>query len=375
MGIIYYLSSAEIIIFLSNMDFKEVDIRYFLKESIPFHFKALNPLVFKDFISYLFQEDGFKILPAQASPAYAEIITAEKRGKVHLIYPVHKNNDQPVDSEIIEKAGEVMDELEAQYFWVITNVGFTEEGRSLADETGIELWDWDALYTALSALFYEGKDPMEEIKAQPGPIIPEEIEPYLRMKVKWEATEGVGTEWYNLGITLSNPTERNIYLHLDLPALIDPRKNQIMADHWGKGEFIAGMLYGGASIRTNALFSAVRLGERPSGGRIVLTCHERQEPPVTYHLNARLKGQACFVVTYCYSTYSPEYEVMTRYRDHVLAKTFTGRQFISLYYFFSSRIVAGAAKISWLDKLVRKLGGVIIPFLVSRVQSKHSITK
>ncbi len=374
MGNIYYLSSAEIIIFLSNMDFNLVDIRYFLKESIPKRFKEQSPLVFEDFVKYLFEVDDFKILPKESSPPLPGLIKAEKADGLHLIYPVHKNNDQVIDLETIQKAAKVMEELQGENFWVITNSTFSEDSKRLADKSGIDLWDWDALYEALSTLFYDGKDPDEVISETPGLTLPAEIEPYLKMKVKWEATEGIGSEWYNLGITISNPTDRNIYLHLDLPALIDTRKNQIMADQWGKGEFVAGMLYGGASIRTNALFNATKLGERPAGGRIVLTCHERQEKPVTYHLNASLRGQACFVVTYCYTTQSPEYAILTNFRDEVLMKYFLGRQFVALYYFFSSRLVARAAENSALDLLVRKSGQAIIPFLVKKVNAKNRFT-
>ena len=85
MGIIYYLSSAEIIIFLSNMDFKDVDIRYFLKESIPFRFKEQSPLVFSDLIKYLFEVDGFRFFQKKATGEALEVISAEKAGKRHLI--------------------------------------------------------------------------------------------------------------------------------------------------------------------------------------------------------------------------------------------------------------------------------------------------
>ena len=268
-----------------------------------------------------------------------------------------------------------MEAMEGEHFWVITNSSFSEESKVLADESGIELWDWEALYEALGTLFYDGNDPVEAIEAQSGITVPAEIEPYLKLKVQWQATEGIGTQWYNLGITISNPTDRNIYMHLDLPALIDSKRNQIMADKWGKGEFVAGMLYSGASIRTNALFSAAKLGERPSGGRIVLTCHERRDMPVTYHLNARLRGQACYVVTYCYTTKSHEYLVMTAFRDEVLAKTFFGRQFISLYYYCSSRLVKQAADVVWLDRLLRKSGQFFIPPVVRRIQKIKSPNK
>ncbi len=139
-----------------------------------------------------------------------------------------------------------------------------------------------------------------------------------------------------------------------------------MADQWVDGEFVSGLIYAGASVKTNALFSVARLGDRPPGGRIVLTCHERVEVPRTYHLQARLKGQACFVVTYCYTTNSQEYLLMTAYRDQVLEKSVGGRLIIRFYYFLSPMLVSWAGRNQAVDACLRKVASWSIPRIVAR---------
>jgi hypothetical protein len=161
-------------------------------------------------------------------------------------------------------------------------------------------------------------------------------------------------------LKVTNPSDRNIYLHLELPALIDGKKNQVMADQWAEGEFDAGMIYAGATIKTNALFSVAKIGDRPSGGRVVLTCHERQEIPLTYHLAARLKGEACYFVTYCYTRESEEYRDMIKFRDEVLSQTWYGRRMVKWYYQVSPGLVASAANQQWLDTLIRRLTTIAI---------------
>jgi hypothetical protein len=64
--------------------------------------------------------------------------------------------------------------------------------------------------------------------------------------------------------------------------------------------------------------------------------------------------------------------VMTSFRDNVLAKSFPGRQMISLYYFCSSRIVEKAASSAWLDRMVRRAGLFFIPHIVSRIEKYQS---
>ncbi|MEO6132783.1 MAG: CFI-box-CTERM domain-containing protein, partial [Saprospiraceae bacterium] len=128
-----------------------------------------------------------------------------------------------------------------------------------------------------------------------------------------------------------------------------------------------GIIYAGASVHTNALFKTSRLGERPPGGRIIMTCHER-EPRLTHHLHARLKGEACYFVSYVYSRQSPEYLLMTKFRDEVLIRNRLGRVFIELYYWVSPFLVAHAHEVRWLDSLIKR----IAKFGTNRVRTYYS---
>jgi len=349
----YYLSSAEIIIFLSNMDFHQQDIRQFLEEAIPVRFEQLSPPEFEQFIVYLFEVDEFEILKEKPSGQFAGIISAQKEGVKHVIVPVLASVEEEVGNEWIEIGRQAREFLHAEEAWVITTTLFSEEAKKSAEEEGIELWDWDVLYDALCQLFFEGKTHDAYFESHPSRMELPEIASELKLKVKWEAAEGIGTEWFNLGLTITNPTDRNIYLHLQLPALIDHKRQQVMAEEWVEGEFVAGLIYAGASVRTNALFSVAKLGERPPGGKVVLTCHERLEVPATYHLEARLKGEACYIITYCYSIHSPEYYQMTLYRDHVLKKSLPGRLLVDLYYACSPFMIRLASYNRIIDFFLR----------------------
>ena len=364
MGNIYYLSSAEIIIFLTNMDFHQQDIRQFLLEWIPLKFDQLSPPEFADFIRYLFEVDGYDLLPTEPSGEFSGVVRVQKEDLQLAIIPTQINPEGLETKDIILKAVQARTFFEADQAWVITTGTLDPDIRQQAEEEDIEMWDWDALYEALCQLFFEGQSHLEYLEKHPLQHVTMDRATELRLKVKWQAVEGVGTEWFNLGLTITNPSERNVYLHLELPALIDLNRNQVMAEEWVQGEFVAGLIYAGASVRTNALFSAARLGDRPPGGRIMLTCHERLDVPVTYHLQARLQGQACFVVTYCYSTQSPEYSVMTAFRDQVLSTHLAGRIFIRMYYALSPVLVSWASRNRSVDKILRRMASGIMPWLM-----------
>ncbi len=302
------------------MNFQHPDLKRFLIDSIPSRFSHLSPDEFESFMAHLFEMDGYEVEHVPKKGDQAASLLAKKEGSTLAIRILRYPADHLAGEDEIQRALAAKTFYEADQAWVITTSGFSKEAIKSAEAEDVEWWDWDALYQALSELFFDGKSHLEYIPSVPAAIGFEERTPDLKLKVKWKPEEGISSEWYNLDLIISNPTNRNIYIHLDLPALIDTKKNQITAEKWADGEFIAGIVYEGASIRTNALFKASRIGERPSGGRVMLTCHERTDPPSTYHLAAKLKGEACYFVTYCYSRQSRQYALMIRYRDEILQR-------------------------------------------------------
>ena len=349
------------------MEFNQATIRRFLIDAIPSRFQYLSPDEFNSFIAYVFETDGYKVeeLAKKAESGY--YLIARKEDQSLIIKSLRYPQEHKVNVDEIQMADAARIFHQTDQAWIITTSSFTDVAKKEAEKLDVELWDWEAFYKALIQLFFEGKSHFEyvDVAALTHHNV-DNINPEIKLKVNWQPEEGVSVEWYNLGIVVSNNSDRNVYLHLDLPALIDKNKNQIMADQWAENEFVAGLIYSGASIRTNALFKASRLGDSPPGGRIMLTCHERTDPPSTYHLSARIKGSACYLVTYCYSRESEAYRLMIHYRDNHLSKRLAGRIFISLYYFLSPWLVRLAPKFPLLDFILRKVTQISIGMIRRR---------
>jgi len=340
------------------MTFPPPDPRRFLLESIPDRFSQLTPEDFGNFVRYLFQLDGYEVLPTVISVDLGHHVRAKKDNSWLVIMPVHGHGQEPVEIGSIKKAIQARELYKAEQSWVITTSSFSKEARLYAEQMDIELWDWNILYDGICQLFFEGKSHLEytpatDVKVEEAEEAADVSE--LKMKVKWMPQEGVGNEWYNLEIKISNPTDRNVYVHLELPVLIDTRTNQVAADQWGSEEFVSGLIYAGATIKTNCMFKVGRVGERPLGGKVIVTYHERDETPKTFHISARLKGEACYFVTYCYGRGSREYVAMIEYRDRVLLKNLFGRIFVSVYYLLSPLVLSLAERYDWVDKSVRWL--------------------
>ena len=345
------------------MTFPPPDPRRFLLESIPDRFTQLTPEDFGNFIRYLFELDGYAVQPSVTSKDLGNHVLAKKDDSSLVIIPILGKNEEPLDPETIRKAIRARELYKADQAWVITNGSFSPEARSFADHSDIELWDWNTLYEGICQLFFEGKSHLEYTPAPLWKAENADEVSDLKLKVKWVPQEGVGTEWYNLEIRISNPTERNVYVHLELPVLIDLKQNQIACDQWGSEEFVSGLIYGGATIKTNGMFKAGKVGERPLGGKVIVTYHERDETLKTYHLSAKLKGEACYFVTDCYGRGSEEYEAMIYFRDHSLAKSRGGRLVISCYYSLSPLIVKMAFRFKIFDRLIRYFMRSFLPHL------------
>lgn len=336
------------------MNFPPADPHRFLLQSIPDRFEKLTPDEFTAFIRYLFQLDGYEVKPVVISSDLGDFLQAVREGSSLIILPVRHQPDEMVEVEVIEKAIQARRLYKTDQAWVVTTSGFSPEAEALAEEEDVELWDWDTLYTGICELFFEGKNHLEHVAETNSEMEAGEESSVLKLKVKWMPQEGVDPTWFNLHLQVSNPSDRNIYIHLELPALINTQKSQVFADHWGTDDFVSGLLYAGASVHTNAAFKVSKLGDRPPAGNVVLTYHERRDPPVTFHLNARVKGEACYLVTYCYSRGSEEYRQMIWFRDHILQTFWLGRRMITLYYLISPGMVDLAFRYRGMDALLRK---------------------
>lgn len=203
-------------------------------------------------------------------------------------------------------------------------------------------------------MFFQGK-PHTDVIFYPDQVRDAEPpeEPELHLKVKWSPQEGDEKGWYNLHLQISNQSDQHVYIHLELPAFINSKREQFMADKWRVDDFVAGMVYSGASVTTNAQWKVNRLGDRPPKGTVVMTYHVRHDTPQTYHLRAPLRGEACFVVASCYGPESDEYAVLTRFRNDVLYSSMPGRLFVKAYYWAGPALVQLIQNVPFMRRIVK----------------------
>lgn len=332
------------------------DFKRFALEHAPSRFVHVTPSDFNVFIKHLFSTDGYTISEGDSDSSQQEYFVCERDGYSLVVLPLLSVPGHEPDPQAIDKVTRLRDHWQAEFASIITPGQFTTHSRKLAKKEGIEIWEWDQLYMAIRTLFFEGQE-LSEISPQETleDTTESNLDPELGLKVKWEPREGVDTTWFNLQLTITNYSNRHRYIHLDLPVIVDPKGFQIPSSEFWEGHFKAGLVYSGASVSTNALFSVEQTGDKPPGGRVMLTCHEKIAYPVTYHLSARLKGDACYVVTYCFGRDSEQYKDLTRFRDITLQRSMIGVWFIDFYYHVSPGLVYFLQDNPGIGRIIRPL--------------------
>lgn len=329
---------------------ESADLIAFITAHAPQRFQLAGPLEFEWVVRDLFQRDGYTCSPGDPHDEGFGYFLAEKDGYTMAVLPVLCVAGREPDRTVWARAEHLREVLSTDYVSVITTGDVKPETEKMARRAGIEAWDWRKLEVAIRELFFSGgeiPDAVAHPGANPGD---EEAEPELRLAAKWEARAGVAPESFNLEIAVTNLSLRHRYLHFELPVIVDIRGRQWAAGEWAEGDFTAGTIYSGATIVTNALFHSGRIGDKPPGGRVMLSCHERISSPVTYHLSARLKGEACYAVTFCFGRESETYRQMTRFRDEMLVRHCIGRIFVASYYALSPRLIEATMQFPYLQK-------------------------
>lgn len=343
-------------------DKESEDIRAFILAHAGHRFQMTGPVEFEWLVRELFVRDGYVCTPGDQDDGGSGYFIGEKDGYDMVILPILAVPGHEPANDVLERAVRLRDVHQAEYVSVVTTGDFKPETVRAARRQGVEAWDWVKLEAAIGELFFDG----DAIPTPESPVFNDadaDRDPELRLKVKWEARTGVTSEWYNLEVAVTNLSTRHRYLHFELPVIVDAGGRQIAAGEWAEGEFTSGTVYAGATVHTNALFPVGRAGDKPPGGRVMLSCHERLDAPLTYHLAGRLKGEACFAVTYCFGRDSDAYRVMTRFRDERLRPSAAGRGLILLYYAASPRLIEAVERIPWLQPLFRQLVLVAVRFI------------
>lgn len=327
------------------MDFSKVDLIPILRSSMPRRFADMPPQDFELFIARFFQDTGFLTEQIRHSGDYGVDVIATKEGRRIAIQVKRYAKGNKVGVSDVNQAIGGAKFYNCDHVIVITTSGFTQPARRLANEAGVELWDWNELQRRLSIAYLDGKSYQEYFGiAVPADNMTEPIAAkvlrYRRglMKGNYE-----GALFY---IGLSNRTTRNLFAQVMGATYITIENNQYFMRHFLEGYFLKGVIYAGCTVETCLVFDREQLGYIRPGDKIVLDLLvDGVQQSIILQVDKSILqeplggGSSCFISTAAFGTeMAPEVETLRKWRDLRLRRTVAGRLMIAIYYFVSPTV-------------------------------------
>ncbi len=152
---------------------------------------------------------------------------------------------------------------------IATTSTFSMQGIKLAEETSVELWDWDQLIKTFKALYWNGKDyysfysnlEVTNNDKEPFNVSIESCRPGLELK-----GGSYGTFIY---MSVQNTTQENIGLYFSLPTLITTDFDQIECSGPVGNCFSGGVIYAGCKVKIGYCFPYPQVRGLKIGDKII----------------------------------------------------------------------------------------------------------
>ena len=321
------------------MDFSSLDIRDLLKASMPVRFADISPYDFEDFIAELFRADGYTVDETPYSGDFGADLVLQKDGVKTVVQVKRYGEQTSVGVSDVNQVIGARTYYDAEEALVITTSGFTQSAIQLAKSGAVFLWDWERLETFLSEVFLDGQDYYTYFQDD---LVDNVADPnefrlhFHRLDLEEQFGERDAVLTY---MGLENLSGKNVYLHLELPLVVNKVNRQVAAVAWKESYFHDGLLVAGATVESGCFFLKDQLGEVKPGDRIIVRMHIRgRKDPVIIDQKIGLPKSGCYVVTCCFGRDSLEYGEMIRVRNEML-RTQVGVSLVRWYYRMSPALV------------------------------------
>ncbi len=326
----------------------KVDPAKVLESAIPNRFQDFPPSDFEDFISQLFEDNGYHATQTSYSGDYGAdlILTRDEESIAVQVKRYAKGNSVGV-KDINQVLG-AKDYYNCKTARVITTSSFTKPGRELASKTQTELWDWDHLQKYICDTYLDGKDYYEYFRDSREMNTNDKEFDFQVTRVQYDAMMKGNVSTTKIYINMKNLTNRNITVNLPLPIYITKENKQTEAWGYYEGYFTQGTVYAGCAVELVWLFKSEQVARIHEGGKLVMQwwsgdsddlrnqeCmidRDYQHPYDSRIQHQPSRDQSCYIVTMCCGRGSREYMEMIFFRDNIIVNLPLGMSIVELYY-------------------------------------------
>ena len=359
---------------------KNIGILNEIKRGVPNRFGNMNPFHFEKFIGELFNDLGYQIEVTKSTGDFgADVLLVKDNIKTAVQVKRYGKENLVGVNEINQIIGG-REYYRCDKAIIVTTSSFTKAAKKIADQTLVELWDWDKLLNEIKKVYMEGKKIYDFFDKENTLDNNEKEELYNNAQSEIflfqieQIRENVETVHFNsnkaagintiVHIKMVNTTEQKIYVTMHMPIIITNIGNQIEAVASFAGTFTQGYVYPNANV---PLIFSWYVDQIPSGRLIknVIVKYQSEDgitkekfvsPDSSTQITKERKLKSgCFIATAVYGTpLAPEINTLRDFRDNILLSSKTGEKFVCFYYRFSPPIANFISKHRLLKICIRE---------------------
>ena len=253
------------------MKFNKSNITDILYSAIAKRFSDFSPYDFEDFIGQLFKDSGYQVEGTNYSGDYgADVIVKKHRIKTAIQVKRYAQGNKVGVQEINQIIGG-KEYHNCDKAMVITTSDFSKQGRKLASETNVELWNWEDLLLQIQNTYLNGEDYYTFYKDKTSLNNVEE----LSFEYRRDEESGIqnrADDAILVYFNVINNTDKNLDVIItEQPILIKKNKIQVQSLAILKGHDPTGKLYAGCSAELAFFLSTERISRLSYGDRFIFT--------------------------------------------------------------------------------------------------------
>lgn len=252
------------------MDFEKIQMDSFLKASIPVRFQDVSPFDFEDFIAYLLYEAGYEVEQTDYTGDFGADMIIENEGIRTVVQVKRYQASATVGVHDINQVVAAQTYYQADQAMIIATTSYTSSAIKIAENAGMETWDWDRLSLEISDVFLDGKDYFTYFKNQGDQEMHDETAVQIMPK-DFDVFEN--EKYHALIFEIENISGENLLCRLELPIILTKQKKQLQAIEWMEGYFSGGNIYSGARVEIGCLFLSAQIDGIDQGDRIIQKLH------------------------------------------------------------------------------------------------------
>lgn len=338
------------------MDFNQIDFKKFLKAALKVRFQGISPYDFEDFLAKLFKDNSYTISPTKYSGDYGADLILNKDGLLTVVQVKRYHQDHKVGVQDVNQVIGAARYYKADQIMIVTTSKLTEPAMELCRKAKVFVWDWEILKGAIYKTYDLDDEWLFDISTDSPEEEDEFFEFYVLEVSPDQYMEGSNIPMTKVALEMHNKSGRNVNVFLDLPILLRHNNKQFSAVDWVENYFKSGIIYNGADVEIACYYLEENLSGLHKGDQVLVPVSAPALSLLkTYAAPLSPEDSRCFLVTYAFDKYSPDYYNAIRFRDNRLMKSSAGRWFVRHYYRASPILIRWMGENRYFKAFIRRI--------------------